>query len=198
MKTENSLRFGRTIIIAAVALMAATITNAQVIRKTSSFAIKLSGTSNLHDWVMNGKSGSIEANLNMASNVNYLAGIQSLTFTMPVKSLKSTEGSLMDSRAYDALKEEKYHNITFKLLSATPANTQANKTQFQVTGLLTISGVTKQINMTANAVRNADGSIIISGQQKLKMTDFGIKPPSFMFGALRTGDNLTIDYTVHL
>jgi polyisoprenoid-binding protein YceI len=197
MTTKNNFKIGRILIIAVAALMSIAA-NAQTARKASSFQIKLNGTSNLHDWTMNASSGTIDANLNLASNVNYLAGIQSLTFTMPVKNLKSTEGSLMDSRAYDALKADKYTTMTFKLLTATPASTQGNKTQFNVTGLLTIAGVTKQVNMSATAVKNADGSIVISGNQKLKMTDFGIKPPSFMFGALRTGDNLSIDYTVHL
>lgn len=197
MTTKNNLGLGRILFIAIAAFMTLAA-SAQTVRKTSSFQIKLNGTSNLHDWTMNASSGTIEANLNMASNVSYLAGIQSLTFTMPVKSLKSTEGSLMDSRAYDALKAEKYTTMTFKLLSATPASTTGNKTQFNVAGLLTIAGVTKQVHMSAVAVRNADGSIVISGNQKLKMTDFGIKPPSFMFGALRTGDNLSIDYTVRL
>ncbi len=30
------------------------------------------------------------------------------------------------------------------------------------------------------------------------MSDFGIKPPSFMLGALRTGDAITIEFDVHL
>ena len=195
---KTSMRFSRIFIIAAAAvLMTSTAINAQTIRKNSSFDIQVAGTSNLHDWTMKGQSGTIEASLNLASNVNYLAGIQSLTFTLPVKNLKSGE-SLMDSRACDALKADKYPNITFKLLTATPAATQGNKTTFNVTGLLTISGQTRQITMVANAIKNADGSVNISGTQKMKMTDFGIKPPSFLFGALRCGDNLTIDYKVHL
>jgi len=177
--------------------MISTAINAQTIRKNSSFDIVVAGTSNLHDWTMKGQSGTIEASLNLASNVSYLAGIQSLTFTLPVKNLKSGE-SLMDSRACDALKADKYPNISFKLLTATPAATQGNKTTFNVTGLLTISGQTRQINMVATAIKNADGSVNISGTQKMKMTDFGIKPPSFLFGALRCGDNLSIDYKVHL
>jgi polyisoprenoid-binding protein YceI len=104
----------------------------------------------------------------------------------------------MDTRAYDALKAAKYPNISFKLLSATPTTNSANKSTFKVVGELTITGATKQIEMTANATKNADGSVIITGSQNLKMTQFGIKPPSFMFGALKVTDNLTIDYTVRL
>jgi len=198
MKMERNLRIGRILILAAVALISTLATNAQTIRKNSAFIVKVSGTSNIHDWTMEAKSGSIEANLNLASNVSYLAGIQSLTFNLPVKNLKSTEGSTMDNRAYDALKADKNPNIRFSLLTATPVSPQANKSQYKVTGNLTIAGVTKPVEMLANSTKNADGSVIITGQQKLKFTQFGLKPPSFMFGAMKVGDNLTIDYTVRL
>lgn len=192
------MRISRFILLAVVALISTFAANAQNVRKNTAFIVKVKGSSNLHDWVMEAKSGTIEANLNLASNVSYLAGIQSLTFNLPVKNLKSEEGNLMNTRAYDALKAEKYPNISFKLLSATPTSNSANKSTFKVTGELTISGTTKQIEMTANATKNADGSVIITGTESLKMTQFGIKPPSYMFGALKVTDNLTIDYTVRL
>jgi hypothetical protein len=198
MKRERNMRIGRFILLATVALISTFAVNAQNVRKNTAFIVKVKGSSNLHDWTMEAKSGTIEANLNLASNVSYLAGIQSLSFSLPVKNLKSTEGNLMDTRAYDALKAAKYPNISFKLLSATPTTNSANKSTFKVVGELTITGATKQIEMTANATKNADGSVIITGSQNLKMTQFGIKPPSFMFGALKVTDNLTIDYTVRL
>ena len=198
MKTKNNLRIIRILIIAAVALVSTLAVNAQNVRKNSAFIIKVSGSSNLHDWTLEAKSGTIEASLNLASNVTYLAGIQSLKFDVPVKNLKSTEGSLMDSRTYDALKADKYPSISFNLLSATPTSTDGNKSQFKVTGQLTICGVTRQIDMTANAQKTADGSVIITGQQKLKMTQFNVRPPSFMFGALKVTDDLTVNYTVRL
>ena len=104
----------------------------------------------------------------------------------------------MDSRAYDAIKAEKYPTITFTLLTATPESNQGNKSQFKVTGNLTICGVTKPIEMVASATTNTDGSVIITGSQNIKMTQFNVRPPSFMFGALKVTDNLTIDYTVRL
>jgi hypothetical protein len=198
MKRENKLRIGRIFILAAIALISTLATNAQNTRRNSAFIIKVSGSSNLHDWTMEAKNGSIEANLNLASNVSYLAGIQSLSFNLPVKNLKSTEGSTMDNRAYDALKADKNPNINFKLLTAASTNSDANKSQFKVTGELTIAGVTNQISMTANSTKNADGTVIITGQQKIKLTQFGIKPPSFMFGALKVTDDITIDYIVRL
>ena len=197
MKTNRNLKVIRMLLIAVVALASTVAVSAQTVRKISSFQLKVSGTSNMHDWTMESKNGAIEANLNLASNVSYLAGIQSLTFSMPVKNLKS-ESSLMDSRAHDALKADKFKTIDFKLISATPVSNENNRSQFKVVGQLTICGVTRQLTMLANSQKNADGSVTVTGQQKMKMTEFNVRPPSFMFGALKVGDNLTIDYTVKL
>lgn len=197
MKPNKNLRILRILIMAAVALVSTLAINAQNIRKNTAFIIKVSGSSNMHDWTMEAKSGTIEASLNLASNVSYLAGIQSLSLIVPVKNLKS-ESSLMDSRAQDALKADKYKEISFQLLTATPVSNSVNKSIFKVTGQLTICGVTRQIEMLATAQKTADGSVIITGQQKLKMTQFNVRPPSFMFGALKVTDDLTIDYTVRL
>jgi len=93
MKRERNLRIGRFLFLAVIALISTFATNAQNIRKNTAFIIKVKGSSNLHDWTMEAKNGTIEANLNLASNVSYLAGIQSLSFSVPVKNLKSTEGN---------------------------------------------------------------------------------------------------------
>ena len=87
MKSKRNMRIGRFILLAAIALISTFATNAQTTRKNTAFIIKVKGSSNLHDWTMEAKSGTIEANLNLASNVSYLAGIQSLTFTFHVKNL---------------------------------------------------------------------------------------------------------------
>ena len=181
-------------ILATITLFAG-VANAQSVRKNSTFDIKVTGTSNLHDWTMNAKSGSIDANLNTTGS--YLAGIQSLNFSMPVKNMKS-ESSLMDSRAYDALKAGKFPTISFKLISATPVNPQGNKAQYKVTGQLSIAGATKDIVMIANSQKNADGGVIFTGTQKIKFSQFGLKAPSFMFGALKVGDDVTVEYKVNL
>ena len=36
----------------------------------------------------------------------------------------------------------------------------------------------------------------ISGSFNVKMTDFGIVPPTFLFGAMSAGDDLTIKYDI--
>ena len=43
---------------------------------------------------------------------------------------------------------------------------------------------------------DADGTVSCTGSNTLLMTDYQIKPPTYMPGALRTGNKLTIDFTM--
>jgi hypothetical protein len=166
----------------------------QSVNKTGTYNILVKGTSNLHVWSMKASGGVLSGSFNMSPGVAYVVYVPSMTFTMPVKTLKSNE-SLMDSRAYNTLKANKNPNISFKIMNTNQGNSHANKSTFNVTGLLTIAGVTRQVTLTGNSVSGTDGSVVISGSKKIRMTEFGVKPPSFMLGALKVGDEVTVEYT---
>jgi len=50
--------------------------------------------------------------------------------------------------------------------------------------------------MDVYCIVNKDATITCSGSEKLNMTDYNVKPPSFMFGAMTTGDAVTLDFNV--
>ena len=190
MKTNINNRFFRFFILATTAFLLTANLNAQSIKKTFSYEITLLGNSNIHKWTMKSSGSNLEANFNMDQATKQLEGIQPLTLNMPVKSLKSDEG-LLNSRAYDALKADKFPHITFKLISATPSGSQMT-----LRGQLTISGNTRDITLVANSQRNADGSYVLSGTKAIKMTEFGLTPPKYMMGVMKVYDDLTINYSI--
>ncbi len=155
--------------------------------------IKISGTSNLHNWTMEAKGISCPAKFNFLPGHGQPESLTALTLSIPVQDLKSGESG-MDSRAYTALKAKQFSNIVFEQTSATL--TAGQKDQFQVKSLgnLSIAGVSKPVAMDAACLIDADGTITCSGSAKLKMTDYQIKPPTFMLGALKTGNDLTINF----
>ena len=160
--------------------------------------IKVLGTSNLHNWSMEAKDLSCSAKFTFSPAAgNPPAALTSFDLTIPVHNLKSGESS-MDSRAYTAMKADKFATITYTQASATILPGQNGQFQIRSTGNLTIAGVTQSVVVTANCHANLDGSIACSGSQQIKMTDYQIKPPSFMLGALKTGDALTINFSLTL
>lgn len=181
-----------------VAFLIITVLTSQNLKAQSSYTvapgsqITVAGTSNLHDWTMSSSKFTCDGNLTVAGG--QLKAISSLTFVLPVQNLKSKE-SLMDTRAYKALNEEKYDKMSFKLTNATVVEAQKI---VKVTGNLTISGVTKAITIQSNYVVGSDESVLFKGSKAIKMSDFNVKAPSFMMGALKTGDDLNINIVLKL
>jgi YceI-like domain len=163
---------------------------------TADADIKVLGTSNVHDWSMEDKDVNCKAKFTYAAGKNSMPeGLSVFTFSFPVHSLKSGKSS-MDSKAYDAMKAKDGGNIVFTASASTI--TPGTGDQFNVTshGNLTIATVIKPIVLTAACQVKPDGSVTCTGTNKLKMSDYGIKPPTYMLGAMKTGDALTIDFTM--
>ncbi len=159
---------------------------------TAGSSIKVSGTSNLHDWDMNATNFTCDGTLTVKGE--QVQGIDAFSFVLPVNNLKSKE-SLMDTRAYKAMKAEEFPKIAFKLTDATPV---AGQKTVKAVGTLTIAGVTNTVTLMAAYQVNADESVTYKVSKVIKMTEYKIKPPSFMLGALKTGDDLTIDIVLKM
>jgi hypothetical protein len=158
--------------------------------------LTVEGTSNIHDWDMTSKQGSCFAEFVFGPG-GHLAGLSSLQFTIPAESLKSDKKSL-DKNTYKALNTEKYNTISFASNNAVVRPNGGSGFTLTTRGNLTISGVTRVVDLTANGVMNTDRSITYSGTYKLKMTDYKVTPPSLMFGAIKTGDAVTVKFDLVL
>jgi hypothetical protein len=156
--------------------------------------VQIEGTSNIHDWEMGAEQGNGNAVFILDKN-GVLSGLSSLTFSMPAESLKS-EHKTMDKNAYKAMHTDKHSTITFTAVSST-VKPYGNKYQVQSKGKLTISGVTRDVDLIAIcSVNPADRSIACSGSYKFKMTSYNVTPPSIMLGAIKTGDDITVKFDI--
>jgi polyisoprenoid-binding protein YceI len=61
-------------------------------------------------------------------------------------------------------------------------------------GTLTVAGKKSTIEMDVTANRLTDGTVKATGMVPIKMTDFGIKPPTAIFGRLKTGDDVKVNF----
>ena len=159
--------------------------------------IVIKGTSTLHDWEMKSEKGRVEVVLGVNKNAKLL-GFTGLKFSVEAESLKSEKAS-MNTNAYKALKTNTAKNISFLLTGANI--TQLNETSYQVKafGKLTVAGTTKETDVIADIKYNvADKSFTVTGTKKLKMTDYNVKPPSFMLGTVKTGDEISISFKTRL
>lgn len=174
-----------------------TAPKAQTLYHAQDVDIRLQGTSTLHDWEMKAGKGNTEA-VFVIDAANKILSLSKLTFTLPVKNLKS-EHTVMDKNTYKALQADANPSIQFVLSSATIVPATGNEYKIECVGKLTIAGTTHETTLTATAVFNAvDKSLLISGVKKMKMTDYNVKPPTVMLGTIKTGNDIAILFSVKL
>jgi polyisoprenoid-binding protein YceI len=153
-------------------------------------AITITGTSTMHDWTMTSKQAIAQAQFEV-DETGQLSKVNSILLTIPAESLKSGKGA-MDKNAYNALKTDKNKDLKFQLTSAT-----VNSSNIIAEGTLTIAGNSKPTELLVTGKPEANG-IRFQGSKKIKMTEFNVEPPSFMFGSVKTGDEITITFDVTL
>jgi polyisoprenoid-binding protein YceI len=156
----------------------------------------IKGTSNLHDWESNVKE--VRASGAITADASGLKSIQSLYVEIPVKTIKSSKGSIMDNKTYDALKANKHQNITYKLEKVTGMNNKAGTYDINTVGTLNIAGASNKVDMYVRGKMDSSGGITFSGSRKIKMTDYKIKPPTALLGTMTTGDEVEIVFQVTL
>lgn len=174
-------------------LIMTSLSKAQVrYQAKDNLSLTINGTSTLHDWSMTASKGSCDATFTLTP-AGQIASLTSLNFSMPAEGLKSDHSS-MDKNAYKSLKTDKNANISYVLTGATVAPDGTIK----CTGRLTIAGAGQNTELVAVAKVNANGTITVKGSKKISMKEFSIDPPSFMMGAVKTGNDITLQFTLTL
>jgi len=193
-KRNRLYLFSAMLLVCALASQATCAQTTYRIKESKDIDMKLSGTSTLHKWTMDAKTFTGQGEFELGKNET-LQGLHSMTFALNVKDLKSGDKGL-DKNAYKALKATEFKDILYKLSSATVGQETNGKYLVKTKGDLTIAGVTHVVDMNVYFIINKDGTISCSGSEKLKMTDYQVKPPSFMLGAMKTGDDITLDFRI--
>lgn len=172
----------RVLTLALVTVLACSETAAQdSIDFHPESTITVDGTSNKSDWT-------VTATEFIGAYTLEDDAPASVELTIPVMQMKGGKSLIMDRLMRDALNAPEYPEIRFVSTAIEPAEDAG----WDVTGDLTISGETQSIIVP---VRRSDIGAF-TGSVDLKMSDFGVKPPTAMFGSLRTADEITVNFTV--
>jgi polyisoprenoid-binding protein YceI len=158
----------------------------------------IDGTSNLHSWSC--KAEKLDAAVDLDAAVAAQLGsappkaLKRVDVKVPVKSLKCGHGA-MDNNLYKALNADATPDVSYILATfeAAPGEAKDSFTLHTI-GTLTVAGKERKIEMDVVATRLPDGTVKAIGMVPIKMTDYGIKPPTAIFGRLKTGDEVKINF----
>lgn len=160
--------------------------------KTASVTVK--GTSTLHDWTVTAEQVS---DFPTKITIEFKEGqnIQNFAFKVKTTSLDGGRGAAMNSKIKKALKATTHPYIKYQQTkSAKIGNVDTNGNFTLVSnGVLEIAGIKKAVSVKV-AGKLVDNRLVLSGSKALKMTDFKIKPPTAMFGQIKTKDDITVNF----
>jgi polyisoprenoid-binding protein YceI len=155
--------------------------------------LKVNGTSTLHDWFMNGEF--FDCTVKALNNKDRLI-IQKVNFSCNSTSLKS-ENSLMDKKAWEALKTKNFKTIVFESTDMVELVLKSNKIEGKLVGDLTLSGLRRKITVPFTGVIEESGNLKFNGEVKVKMSEFGIAAPTALMGSIKTGDEIRIVFDLY-
>ncbi|MCH4824462.1 YceI family protein [Gramella lutea] len=181
--------------ILIVALLLSFGVNAQSYKlNNEASSLLIDGTSNIHDWTIEAENTG--GNLTADFNASELENISKLEFTVVAESLMSGKSG-MDKNTYKALNTDKHKEITYKLKDVKGIDKVSPGTfKVKTTGSLEIAGTTKDINLDFNLKSGSD-QIVLTGEYKLNMTNYGVEAPTAMFGTIKTGEDVVIKFESH-
>lgn len=155
--------------------------------------LQVEGTSTIHDWEMD--AGGLKCDMLVTYNEKTLE-INEVNFSCPAKMILS-DNSIMDGKTHDAVKADKYPVITFKMKSIESFKETGSNFSGVITGIMNIAGVPNPVRFSFSGTFEEEMSIQVKGVVPLKMSDFKIDPPTAMFGALKTGNEIKLNYNFH-
>ena len=166
--------------------------------KTDDFTV--TGTSTLTDWTVNvpkiGGQPAVLTGLDDSETV-----IESFYFFASVNDMEGGRGTAMDDKIKAALNSTEHPLIEYR--QTQPATVKPNVTGNAVLGIssignLIMAGVSKPIELELLGRKEENGNLILQGQKELKFSEFGMEPPSAMFGQIVCGDEIQINIVLHL
>ncbi len=189
MKSINSL-----IILIALSLVGFQA-KAQVFTKYQSGAtskVSVTGTSTLHNWSENLKKFESSFQGNESANQTFL--VKDVQFTAQVGNLES-ESSLMSDKTFTALKKDKYPVITFVSVQETTMSLSGDQFSGKISGKLTIAGTSHQVQIPIKGSLEND-TISVSGVYPISMSDYNMKPPTALFGTIKSGNEVEVHFNL--
>jgi YceI-like protein len=158
------------------------------------------GTSSTRAWEC--KATSFEAVVQsggagaVASILSGDKAVGEVAVTIPTEKLECGNGT-MNGHMRKALKADAYPQIAFTVQSYEIVKS-GDSVQVDLKGQLTLGGVQKDVTIKAAATVADNGALRVIGTYDLRMTDYGLKPPSLMFGTMKVGDQVKVSFDMLL
>ena len=122
-------------------------------------------------------------------------GVKSVRVTVAAEQLDCGNGT-MNEHMRKAIKLSENKSIEFRLADY-DITRSTEGVSGAINGTLILGGVTKPITLKAEG-KSEGGMLHVTGSYDLDMTEYGLKPPTLMFGRIKVGKTVKVNYDLLL
>lgn len=107
---------------------------------------------------------------------------------------------IMNRNMHESLGGEKFPYITIKIIEATNIhyNPKTSSGTARVAVVITLNGITRNSTMRISYQAQDINNIVVDVSKNMRMSDFGIDPPTPALGLVKVNDEVTINIDLHL
>jgi polyisoprenoid-binding protein YceI len=117
--------------------------------------------------------------------------VQAASLSIPVAQLDCGNGT-MNEHMRKALKANENPQIAWKMTSYSVEGANV-----AIDGRLTIAGKENAVEIRGTG-STENGALKFKGSKQIRMTEYGVKPPSLMLGTMKVGDAITVSFDLLL
>lgn len=190
------MRTSKSILLAALFLapMAATSPRAGFTVLPQS-KLWVDGTSSVRSFSCKATDFNVDLDAGPGLTAAVLSGqkaVKTVTVTVPAAKLDCGNGTMNDHMR-ESIKAAEAPTIQFKLASydIAPKDGAVSGT---LKGSLSLGGTTRDIEIPVTATNKGDGTLDVVGTYPLSLKAFGLKAPSLMFGRIKVGDVVKVNF----
>ena len=103
-------------------------------------------------------------------------------------------GKIMEEATKNMLAAHRFPTVTFQSTSVSAAGPG----KYEVQGMLTIRGMAKSTKVAVNWTPGAAPTLMFAGDAVVRLTDYGLKPPTAVLGAIGTKNEMQFHFRLAL
>jgi polyisoprenoid-binding protein YceI len=149
----------------------------------------IEGSSNVHDWSCRAEAFEASVDVDPKREERNGTAIRRVNVRLNARDLKCGNRK-MEHDLYATLRANDKANPSYIVADFQPVPGSTNATQ----GNVAVVGVERPVTIQINIERMPDGTMKASGAIPLLMTDFGITPPTGLFGLIRSRNEITVKF----
>ncbi|MGZ3457046.1 MAG: YceI family protein [Archangium sp.] len=100
----------------------------------------------------------------------------------------------MNEHMSNALQARQHPTIRFQMSGYEVGAAKDGQVPLRIHGELTLAEVTRPVDLEALATPTPDGGLRVRGRYPLRMTDWGVHPPTLMLGTLKVAESVVLRF----